>query len=56
MSMQLKMLDREKPDFVDIVTRPEAHLALTELAASKGIHVICQKPMAPVVAGLPGDG
>jgi predicted dehydrogenase len=42
-----EMLDREKPDFVDIVTRPEAHLALTELAASKGIHVICQKPMAP---------
>jgi len=42
-----EMLDREKPDFVDIVTRPEAHLPLTELAASKGIHVICQKPMAP---------
>jgi D-apiose dehydrogenase len=42
-----EMLDREKPDFVDIVTRPEAHLALTELAASKGTHVICQKPMAP---------
>ena len=42
-----EMLDREKPDFVDIVTRPEAHLSLTELAASKGIHVICQKPMAP---------
>lgn len=42
-----EMLDREKPDFVDIVTRPEAHLSLTERAASKGIHVICQKPMAP---------
>ena len=42
-----EMLDREKPDFVDIVTRPEAHLSLTELAAAKGIHVICQKPMAP---------
>jgi len=42
-----EMLDREKPDFVDIVTRPEAHLPLIELAASKGIHVICQKPMAP---------
>ena len=42
-----EMLDREKPDFVDIVTRPEAHLSLTDLAASKGIHVICQKPMAP---------
>jgi D-apiose dehydrogenase len=42
-----ELLDREKPDFVDIVTRPEAHLPLTELAASRGIHVICQKPMAP---------
>ena len=42
-----EMLDREKPDFVDIVTRPEAHLSLTKLAASRGIHVICQKPMAP---------
>lgn len=42
-----EMLDREKPDFVDIVTRPEAHLSLTELAASRAIQVICQKPMAP---------
>jgi D-apiose dehydrogenase len=42
-----EMLDREKPDFVDIVTRPESHLALTRLAAERGIHVICQKPMAP---------
>ncbi|MCI0626477.1 MAG: Gfo/Idh/MocA family oxidoreductase [Acidobacteria bacterium] len=41
------MLDREKPDFVDIVTRPESHAPLTELAARNGIHVICQKPMAP---------
>ena len=42
-----QMLDHEKPDFVDVVTRPEAHLPLTELAASRGIQVICQKPMAP---------
>jgi D-apiose dehydrogenase len=40
-------LDRERPDFVDIATRPEAHLPLTRIAAKRGVHVICQKPMAP---------
>jgi predicted dehydrogenase len=45
-----EMLDTEKPDFVDIATRPEAHLALTQLAASRGAHVICQKPMAPTIS------
>lgn len=44
------MLEVEKPDFVDIVTRPEAHLPLTQLAATRGVHVICQKPMAPSLA------
>ena len=44
------MLDAEKPDFVDIATRPDTHLPLTRLAAQRGIHVICQKPMAPTVA------
>ncbi|HYE75355.1 MAG TPA: Gfo/Idh/MocA family oxidoreductase [Blastocatellia bacterium] len=42
-----EMLERERPDFIDIVTRPESHLALTKLSAERGIHVICQKPMAP---------
>jgi len=42
-----EMLDREQPEFVDIITRPESHLMLTRLAAERGIHVICQKPMAP---------
>jgi predicted dehydrogenase len=40
------MLRAERPDFVDIVTRPDTHLALTTLAAEHGAHVICQKPMA----------
>jgi D-apiose dehydrogenase len=40
-------LDREQPDFVDIATRPEAHRPLVQAAAGRGIHVICQKPMAP---------
>jgi predicted dehydrogenase len=41
------MLRCERPDFVDIVTRPDARLSLVRLAASRGVHVICQKPMAP---------
>jgi D-apiose dehydrogenase len=40
-------LEAEQPDFVDIATRPESHLALTRTAAQRGVHVICQKPMAP---------
>jgi predicted dehydrogenase len=42
-----RMLDQEHPDFVDIITPPATHRALSELAASKGVHVICQKPLAP---------
>jgi predicted dehydrogenase len=41
------MLERERPDFVDIVTPPETHLELVRKAASRGIAVICQKPLAP---------
>jgi predicted dehydrogenase len=42
-----ELLDRERPDFVDIVTRPDTHRALAQTAARRGIHVLCQKPMAP---------
>jgi predicted dehydrogenase len=45
-----EMIERERPDFVDIVTRPETHRALTEIAARRSAHVICQKPMAPSLA------
>ncbi len=34
-------------DFVDIITPPDTHLPLVELAARHGCHVICQKPLAP---------
>ncbi|MDA0811015.1 MAG: Gfo/Idh/MocA family oxidoreductase [Verrucomicrobia bacterium] len=44
-----KMLDAESPDFVDIATRPDTHLPLTQIAASSGLDVICQKPMAPTI-------
>src|SRR5882724_96991 len=42
-----EMLDTEQLDFVDIATRPDSHLRLVRLAASRKIPAICQKPMAP---------
>lgn len=36
----------EAPDFVDIATRPDSHLQIAQAAASKGCHVLCQKPVA----------
>lgn len=43
----LEMLDKEKPDFVDIITPPETHLDMCMEAADRGIHIVCQKPLAP---------
>ncbi|MEM7235451.1 MAG: Gfo/Idh/MocA family oxidoreductase, partial [Planctomycetota bacterium] len=42
-----EMLDHEKPDFVDIITRPDSHIELTRIAAERDIAVICQKPLTP---------
>src|SRR3990170_3328270 len=42
-----KLLENEKLDFVDIITDVDTHKVFTELAAKKGVAVICQKPMAP---------
>lgn len=44
------MLEAEKPDFVDIITRPESHLELVRIAAAAGVDVICQKPLAPTTS------
>jgi predicted dehydrogenase len=44
------MLDREQPDFVDIITPPETHLELVRLAAARGVHILCQKALAPTFA------
>ncbi len=41
------MLDAERPDFIDIITPPETHRPFTELAAQRGVHVLCQKALAP---------
>ena len=45
-----EMLATEKPDFIDIITRPDSHLSLTKLAVDANVAVICQKPLAPTFA------
>jgi predicted dehydrogenase len=42
-----ELINNEDLDFVDIITDVDTHADFTMLAAAKGIHVICQKPMAP---------
>lgn len=42
----IEMLNKVKPDFVDIITPPDSHLQLVKEAADSGISVICQKPLA----------
>jgi len=41
------VLNTENPDFVDICTPPFTHRALIARAASRGIHIVCEKPLAP---------
>ncbi|MGC9342226.1 MAG: Gfo/Idh/MocA family protein [Bacteroidales bacterium] len=43
----IEMLDKEKPDIVDIITPPETHLEMCMKSADRGIDIICQKPLAP---------
>jgi predicted dehydrogenase len=42
-----EMIEKEKPDFVDIITPPETHLEMCKFAADRGVHIVCQKPLAP---------
>ena len=42
-----RMIDVEKPDFIDIITPPETHEEICNYAAQRGINIICQKPLAP---------
>ena len=44
------MLKSVQPDLLDIVTPPETHLGLVQLAAEHQLPVICQKPLAPTLA------
>ena len=40
------MLDREKPDFLDICTPPRTHADFAVMALQAGAHVLVEKPMA----------
>lgn len=44
------MIEHEQLDAVDICTPCETHAALVGLAVSRGIAVLCQKPLAPTLA------
>ncbi len=44
-----EMIDRERPDFVDVITPPETHSAICAHAARAGAAIICQKPLAPAL-------
>ncbi|WP_203256002.1 Gfo/Idh/MocA family protein [Hyunsoonleella ulvae] len=44
-----EMILQEKPDFVDIITPPETHFEMCKFAADNGVHIICQKPLAPTL-------
>ncbi len=41
-----ELLQKEQLDFVDIITDVDTHPIFVQKAAEKGVHVICQKPMA----------
>lgn len=42
-----ELLERERLDFVDICAPPFTHRPLIEDAAQRGLHVLCEKPLAP---------
>lgn len=45
-----EMLDATRPDAIDIAAPMGVHVPLCVLAASKGVHILCQKPLAPNLA------
>ena len=45
-----RLIQSEKPDFLDIITDVATHRHFVELAASHRVPVICQKPLAPALA------
>jgi len=48
----LELLDAEASnlDFVDIATPPAKHAAVARAALAKGLHVLCEKPLATTIA------
>jgi D-apiose dehydrogenase len=44
-----ELLDREKLDFIDIITDVDTHPRFVRMAAARGLPAISQKPMAPTL-------
>jgi D-apiose dehydrogenase len=45
-----ELIEKVRPDAVDIVTSPQTHAELVELTSAKGVATICQKPMSTDLA------
>jgi len=44
------MLEREKPDLVDVITPRETHAAMVRLAVAHGVAgILCEKPLCPTL-------
>ncbi|HET6348391.1 MAG TPA: Gfo/Idh/MocA family oxidoreductase [Candidatus Krumholzibacteria bacterium] len=43
------LIETEALDFCDICTPPFTHRSVVEIAAARGVHVLCEKPLAPTV-------
>jgi len=48
------MLDAVRPDAIDIAAGHEAHAAVCDLAAQRGVAILCQKPLAPTLEAAAG--
>jgi predicted dehydrogenase len=44
------MLDAVKPDAIDIATPVDTHADLVRVAVSRGVAILCQKPVTPTLA------
>jgi len=44
-----ELIDKGDLDLISICTPPKSHREITALAASQGVHVFCEKPMAPSI-------
>jgi glycosyltransferase AglD len=53
-SLAEDLLERETLDFCDICTPPFTHRPLVESVARRGIHIVCEKPLAPSVEDAEG--
>lgn len=45
-----EMLRSTRPDFVDVITRPQTHLPIVRELCEYDVAIMCQKPLAPTVA------